>query len=206
VTRKGFALIAFGLLLGVSVADLGVTLHFNPSLSSEANPLVAQLGLDRFGLIASNALILAVVGIGLILYQRGPRGIPRVPAKNPWAYAGLGLYGRPMSRFAFWKAFLLCWPLPSNWYQFFRFAGFFTAWAILAARVAAVFAWLAIHTLDWTWYLQVREATAVADYPCLELILGLVFGLAMIPAFVLSEFRLDRVGPVRISGQGPDLR
>lgn len=191
LTRRGHALTAFGLLLLVSFADLWVTLHFNPSLSVEANPLVAALGLDRFGLIASNALILLLLGAGLLFYQRGPRAIPPLPVSDHWEYAGLTLYGRRMTRGELWRAFLLCWPLPSNWHQFFRFSVFFTTWAIVAARTSAVLAWFAIYRLEWAWYLELREVTAIAGYPCLEVFAGLLAGTLMLRVLFRSEYLLD---------------
>lgn len=194
MTRSRHALVAFLLLIAVSAADLGVTLHFNPSLSIEANPLVAQLGLQRAGLIASNALIVVVLGLGLLVYRQGPRNLPRIPAGDPWSHAAVGLYGRSMTRLQFWRAFLSCWPLPSNWHQFFRYAGFFTAWAVIAARVSAVFTWVAVHGYEWPWYGTLRERTAILGYPCLELLLGLLWGLFMIRVLAHSEYRLDHPG------------
>lgn len=192
LTRKGHALTAFSLLLLVSVADLWVTFHFNPSLSAEANPLVATLGLDRFGLIASNASIVAVLGMGLLFYQRGPHIVPALAVSDYWEYAGLTLYGRRMTRTELWRAFLLCWPLPSNWHQFFRFAAYFCAWSIIAARISAVFTWFAIYGQDWTWYIALREVTAIAGYPCLELLVGLLTGTLMLRVLFRSEYLLDQ--------------
>jgi hypothetical protein len=204
MTRTGHALLAWLLLLTISVSDLWVTLYFNPSLSSEANPLVAQLGLERSGLIVSNAVIVALIGLGLWIYRQRPRGIPPLPARDPWAYAGVSLYRRQMTRLEFWRAFLLCWPLPSNGHQFFRFAGFFTAWAVVVARASAVFAWFANEELEWSWYLDIREAIAIGGYPCLELFIGLAFGVAMIPVLVHSEYRLDHPERTAPSSSGHD--
>ena len=192
MTRKCHALIAFTLLLAVSIADLWITLHYNPTLSSEANPLVAKLGMKQFGLIASNLLIVASLGFAMLFYQKGSRSIPFIPVSDPWEYVGVTLYNKRMTKVELWRAFLLCWPLPSNWHQFFRFAGFLTVWTIVAARTSAVFAWIVIYGLNWASYDHFRELIVIAGYPCLELLIGLIVGAIMFRVLVLSEYQIDK--------------
>ena len=192
MTRKCHALIAFGLLLAISAADLWITLHYNPTLSSEANPLVAKLGLAQSGLIVSNLIIVVIIGLALLFYQKGPRGIPLIQVSDHWEYAGVTLYNKRMTRSELWRAFLLCWPLPSNWHQFFRFAGFLTAWTIVSARMAAVMTWILIFRFNWSWYDHFREILSIGDYPCLELLVGLAVGAIMFRPLLRSEYQLDQ--------------
>ena len=188
---------SFNLLLIVSFADLWITLHYNPSLSSEANPLVASFGLAQAGLIFSNVLILALLGLALVIYQFGSRAIPPIPSSEPWEYFGISLYQKKMTRAELWRAFLPCWPLPSNWNQFFRYAGVLTVWTFIAARISAVMAWVLIYKLDWTWYDHFRGITAVAGYPCLELLIGLIVGALLFRPLVRHEFQMDHPQPPR---------
>lgn len=190
--RKRPTLIALSLLITTSIADLWVTLHFNPNLSREANPLVAKLGFHALGLITANLVLISLLCFTLRLYFLGPRGISPTPITDPWGYAGMVLYNKPTTKSEFYRAMYFCWPLPASWHQFARFMGFLLSWGLIAARLAAVFSWFAIMKWHWSSYIHLRKLTVIRGYPCLELSLGLIVAVFMVRYFVLSEFNIEK--------------
>lgn len=190
MTRNQHALLAMSLLLAASILDMAVTLHFSPTLSREANPLVTGLGFGLAGLAAVNVLILVAIAGALAVYAKGPRSNPPVPAKDPWELAGLNLYGRSMSRSGFYGALLTGRPLPSDLRELVRLAGFITAWGVAAARLAAVAAWLLLSAKGFIPYKELRLHTQIAGHPLLELLIGLIVATVMIQVFACTEFRL----------------
>ena len=68
-----------------SVADAATTLHFNPSLSREGNPMVPLLDINKDTLWIYNTLGIVLFIIGILLYWKLPsKKIFPLQIKSNW--------------------------------------------------------------------------------------------------------------------------
>jgi hypothetical protein len=132
-------------------SDLATTFHYNPSLSHEANPIVAHFKADAQTMVVADILgVITLPFAPLFVYWRGsPKRLTTTP-ESMWDFAGLYLYGRRMSRGQLLRAILLCWPLPKDWFQVLRLWGLAGSWAVVVGSFAAAFSWCALWGCRWS--------------------------------------------------------
>ena len=166
-------------LLAVTAArasDLATTFHFNPSLSHEANPIVARFGADAPVLLLTNALAVTLFVLApLFCYWRFPAAPLSSRPASLRAFISLQLYGRDLGPDEFRRAALLGIPLPRNGVQLLRLMGIALSWTVVFGSFLAVFAWWATWEWHWQAYQRVRGFLAVGGYPILELVLCMAF-------------------------------
>ncbi len=78
-------LAVLSMILGLRIADLGITYLVTPDLGMEWNPLVSQFNLPWAGLLLSQGLLVTAIFYGYLTYQRRVQ----LPVKTP----GLNLLG-----------------------------------------------------------------------------------------------------------------
>lgn len=179
--------VTFLFVTAARAADLATTFHFDPTLSREANPVVAQFGAGAAGMLLANAAALvALLFVPLLCFWLGQR--PRF-AQRPtdvWAFASLAFYRRLMPRRLLLRALITLWPLPKEWFQVCRAWGVVGSWAAGFASVVAALSWWAIASSPS--YHAIYAAIAFRQYPIIPLLAGL-FGAAVgWRLFVSCEF------------------
>jgi len=161
-------------------SDLATTFHFDPSLSREVNPIVAQLGGDAKALLLSNMIGVAVfLFIPLFWFWRCRSKRLTVSPTSLRDFASLLFYDRILPKWQLWSASLLGWPLPKDWSQVVRLWGFAGCWTVVFGGFLATFSWWAVSEWHWAWYQALRSALAPGNYPVIEL-------LACIPTFYVA--------------------
>ncbi len=185
-------------LLAVVIArasDIASTLHFNPSLSREANPLVRLVGVQTGGrvgvMVLSNVVfvILAVVW-PLWFYWRYPAAALPLQPKNVREFASLQLFNRILPHGEFLRFCFLGVPFPKNRMQLARCFGFVISWTIVFGSFLAAFSWWARHAWHWHAYERYRASFAIGNYPVMELLP--CFPVAFLAAVVF--FRMEYAG------------
>lgn len=164
-------LITFSSVTVARAADIATTLHFNPSLSREANPLSSVLGFDAAQLVVSNLILVVLfLLVPLIFYVvRGPAKIME-KAHTLTEYMSIQLFRSKLERNCFLCGVFLGWPLPKNWLQATRVFGFAVSWAVVFASLQATFAWWATNQWGMDWYGQYRALLNFHGYPVIELV------------------------------------
>ena len=181
ITRRHFGrtlptLITLFAVIAARASDIATTFHFNPSLSHEANPIVARFGADAPTFVLTNALaVLVFILVPLYFYWRFPTAPLQSTPASLREFICLQLYGRILGPGEFYRAILMGVPFPKNWVQLFRFAGIALSWTVVFGSFLAVFSWWAIWGWRWHGYQHFRAAFAVGGYPTLDLFLCLGF-------------------------------
>ncbi|MCW3061760.1 MAG: signal peptide protein [Capsulimonas sp.] len=186
-------------LFAVTVArasDIATTFHFNPSLSQEANPIVAQFGAGASTMVLTNVVgVFVFLFVPLFFYWRFPSTpLQSIPA-NVREFICLQLYGRLLLTREFFRAILLGVPLPKNWLQILRFLGIALPWTMVFGSFLEVFAWWASCSWHWRGYGQFRAVFAIGGYPTVDLILCVAFFFMVSFQYFrgeFSSFRNDR--------------
>jgi hypothetical protein len=189
---KQFKVAVISLLFATTAraADMVTTFHFNPSLDREANPWVSVLGADwTLLLVAQLAGLLAFVFIPLALYCRWPSKRLATRPRTAWEFASLCLYNQPMSKGKLIRAIALGWPLPRDWRQVLRLAGFSFPWAIGACSWMCVFSWWAINSWRFDRYQAFRSTLQVGGYPLVELLVAVLAFFMAIMVFFRLEYQ-----------------
>ncbi len=155
-----------------------MTFHYNPSLSHEANPIVAQFGAGAHTMIIANLVgVIVLLFEPLLVYWRGsPKKLTTTP-ESMWDFAALYLYDRTMSRGQLLRAVVLCWPLPKDWLQVLRLWGLAGSWAVVVGSFAAAFSWWALWGLKSSAYRTMYSTLSIWNYPLILPIVALVGGV-----------------------------
>jgi len=183
------ALVSLLMISAARASDIASTFHFNPSLSSEANPLVAWWGASAPTLVLVNiGTVVAFLLIPLFLYWRyAPAPLATKPA-TAREFICQQLYGRTLSTPEFHRAMFMAWPLPKNWLQAVRWFGFVITGTMAFASFHAAFSWWAAHEWDLQWYNHLRYRTAIGGYPSLEIISAMTAGIFIAKHYCRMEF------------------
>lgn len=183
------ALVSLLMISAARASDMVSTFHFNPSLSSEANPLVAWWGVGAPSLVLINiSTVVALLLIPLFLYWRfSPAPLATKPA-TPRDFICQQIYGRSLSTPEFHRAMFMAWPLPKNWLQAARWFGFVITGTIAVASFHAAFSWWAAHEWNLQWYNHLRYRTAIGGYPSLEIISAMMAGIVIAKHYCRMEF------------------
>jgi len=170
-TRFAVAAVAFLSVIAARWADLATTLHFNPTLSREANPFVSVFGLDTTQLIVTNVIgILAFVLAPLLAYVRyAPASMEQTP-QTLAEYISIQLYRCNLEKKRLYHAIFLGWPLPKDWLQTTRLFGFTVSWTVVFASLVATFGWWATNQCGMEWYQAYRSLFSIRGYPVIEFI------------------------------------
>jgi hypothetical protein len=202
-TRVIIGVVTFFSIAIARTADLATTLHFNPSLSREANPLSSVLGFDAAQLVVSNVIGVAIFLLAplLIYVVRGPAKIEE-KANTLTEHISLQLFRSKLDQNRVLCGVFLGWPLPKNWLQATRVVGFALSWAVVFASLQATFGWWAINHWGMDWYRQYRGILNFRGYPVIELIPPLLVFYSMGYLFYRMEFKglLSTVGSRTIKG------
>ena len=189
-TRAIIGIVTLFSIVSARAADLVTTLHFNPSLSREANPFCSILGFDAAQLIASNLFgIVVFLLVPLFVY------VVRSPAKmeekadSLTEYVSLQLFRSKLPRSRILSGVFLGWPLPKNWLQAIRLLGFALSWAIVFGSIQATFGWWATNHWGMDWYRQYRGIANFRGYPVIELIPVMLVFYGMGYLFFRMEFK-----------------
>lgn len=202
-SRLIVGIVTFFSVAAARAADLATTLHFNPDLSREANPLSSVLGFDASQLIASNVIgVLLFVMIPLLVYVfYGPAKIDeRACILNN--YISLQLFREKLSRTRLLCGLFLGYPLPRNWLQTTRVIGFALSWAVVFASLQAAFAWWATNQWGMDWYRQYRATINFRGYPVVELIPVLFVFYFMGYVLFRREFNTEQLSRAEQGGGG----
>ncbi len=173
------AMVTFFSVTAARAADIATTLHLNPDLSREANPLVSVLGFDAGQLVVANSIAVLVFGICplLIYVVFGPARFDGQVDSIP-QYISIQLFRSKLSRSQFLRGVFLGCPLPKNWLQTTRMIGFAYSWTLVFGSLQATFAWWATHHWGMEWYRQYRGIINFHNYPVIELI-------SLVPVFYI---------------------
>lgn len=180
--RTVFTLMTFCILSAARASDIATTLHFNPTLSHEANPFVSVWGTHVRGLMWSNFLgILILQYLPLWIYWRySSRRLCPFPL-NIREFASLQLFRRILSKQEFLRASFLGVPMPKDLLQAVRLWGVAGSWTLAAGSCLAVFNWWAVWGWHWSEYGKFRATVSVGGYPMLEL-------LCMVPIYYVAAW------------------
>ena len=187
-------IVTFSSVVAARAADLTTTLHFNPSLSREANPLCSVFGFDAAQLVASNVIgVMIFVLVPLLIYIVYPPAKIKETAHTLGEYSSLQIFRSKLKRIRLLSGMFLGWPLPKNWLQATRVFGFAASWAIVFGSLQATFAWWATNQWGMDWYKDYRGIINFYNYPVIELIpVGIVFYL-MGYLFFRKEFNIYKI-------------
>jgi len=204
-SRLIVGIVTFFSVAAARVADIATTLHFNPDLSREANPLSTVLGFDASLLIASNVIgVLLFVTIPLLVYVfYGPAKIDET-ACTLNDYISLQLYRDKLARTHLLRGLFLGWPFPRNWLQTTRVIGFALSWAVVFGSLQAAFAWWATNQWGMDWYKQYRASINFHGYPVLEIIPVLLVFYSMGYVHFRREFNTEQLSG-RTQGGGIEM-
>ncbi|MEM7147219.1 MAG: hypothetical protein AAF591_19035 [Verrucomicrobiota bacterium] len=177
-------------LSAARAADVTTTLHFNPSLSREANPLSSVLGFDALQLVVTNIVAVVVfLFVPLLVYiVYGPASMGE-KACSFREYVSLQLFRSKLERARFLRGVFLGWPLPKNWLQAVRVLGFALSWAIVIASLQATFAWWATNQWGLDWYGRYRALFSFRGFPVVELIPIVIVFFLMGFVFFRMEYK-----------------
>ncbi|MFM7057498.1 MAG: hypothetical protein ACKO2P_11315 [Planctomycetota bacterium] len=183
------AAVVSGIAVVVSrIADIGSTFYFDPSLSTEANPLVSYFGLGAPGLLAANVIATAILLFALYICARcPPLSSAAAEATTLRDFSCLQVYGRRLSRKEFFTALLLMVPKIRNWRPLLRMAVWSLSWMLSIVHLHHAFSWWALSHFRWDGYSRFRAQTAVWNYPMLEAIGGIV----LLHVFAIIAVRWD---------------
>lgn len=175
-------------------ADLATTLHFNPTLSREANPLVSALGFDATQLIITNAIclllfVLAPLSIYALYAAARMEERPQTLAE----YISLQLYRCRMEKRDLFRAIFLGSPLPKDWLQVTRAFGFVISWTVVFGSLQATFGWWATNQWEMEWYRIFRSVLNFRGYPVMEVITVLIFVDIVGYLFFRMEFKQHKL-------------
>lgn len=190
-TRFVITCMAFLSVIAARAADLSTTLHFNPSLSREANPFVSVLGFDANQLIFSNVIgVLIFVFAPLLVYLRcGPSQMQEKP-QSLSEYVSLQLYRCRLSKSRLFSGLFLGWPFPKDYQQVIRAFGFAISWTVVFAGLQQTFAWWATNEWGMDWYQNYRGWFNFRGYPIIELIPVMIVFLLAGYLFFRMEFKV----------------
>lgn len=188
--RAIVGIVTFFSVTAARVADIATTLHFNPSLSREANPLSSVLGFDAAQLVTANLIGMVVLLLTpLLLYVvRGPARLEE-QVESLTQYISLQLFRSKLPRNRVLCGVFLGWPLPKNWLQAARVLGFTLSWTVVFASLQATFAWWATNQWGMDWYRQYRGTINFHGYPVIEFIPVLLVFYSMGYLYFRKEFR-----------------
>lgn len=184
------ALVTFLTISAARAADIGSTLHFNPSLSKEANPIVSVFGADLTTLLTFNfGTVILFLLLPLFLYWRFPAAaLPGQAPANAREFMSLQLYGRVLPAASFLRGVVLGFPFPKNKLQALRAIGFVLTWTVAFASFHAAFTWWAINAWELRGYQQFRAGYTFNGYPLLEVTLACAFGVVVAIRYARMEF------------------
>ena len=188
---RGFLTILTLLLLTCGrVADIGTTLHFDPSLRREGNPVILLFRGGVGALVTSTVAVWILCTIGLIAFWRGPGlRVPRHP-KNFRGFVRIWLRRVVQSRYPISQTL----PGGSHWnegLQAIRFAAVALSWGLIFGCVAAIHAWVATNNSTATLYQQmylILRFGNVNYFVWLVTPLGFFAGAIL---FFLAEYNLE---------------
>jgi len=191
---RGFvALITLLLLTAGRAVDIGTTLHFDPSLHREGNPLVLLFGGGIGTLIASNLLIWLLFLVSLFAFWRGPTLKLSRSSQNftefflTWVRQVVASR-RPISHTL---------PGGSHWnegLQAIRLFGLGLSWAMILGSMLAAHAWFATRDARGTLF---QQAYSTLHFGKLSLLIYLVMPIGFVlggTIFFLSEYHSMRIG------------
>lgn len=179
--------VSFLFVTAARAADLATTFHFDPTLSREANPIVAQFGAGAAVFLLVNVIGIVLVHIlPLLCFWRGHRPRYPHPPANIWDFVSLTFYRRLMPRRELIRALVTCWPLPKDWFQVCRAWGVVGSWSIGVGSLAAALSWWAIASSPS--YHAIYAAMVVHRYPIIPLLAGVVGAVPGWKFFVACEF------------------
>lgn len=188
MNRTPVAAATFLSLIVARAADLVVTLHLNPSLDREANPIVRCFGGGVWSLIIASATLIAILSAGLFLFVRDRSVVISRILRISFSRF-VFLWGREVigsrDSFAKWMPGGERW---SHSVQALRLFSLALSWAIIWGSVAAVGAWVAF--LEDSGSLQAFFAgllvNSVPGTPYVMAFLGFLFGVIL---FFIAEWR-----------------
>jgi len=161
-TKRGLFVVVFLLFTTAArAADFAATLYYCLDLSSEANPLVSQLGLGWAALIIANILVLLLTATGAIYWWQRPLIFHLPPeVTNTWGFASYCWYQKV---YAPWRFFLYTWyKIPrrlKTWQHFLQMFGFAMPLTIIVVSAIAVFSWIMTDGYSVSWYINFYNAT-----------------------------------------------
>jgi hypothetical protein len=193
---RGFvALVTLLLLTAGRAVDIGTTLHFDPSLHREANPLVLLFGGGIGTLIASNVLIWLLFLVALFAFWRGPTLKLSRPSENfaeffrTWVRQVVGSR-RPISHTL---------PGGSHWnegLQAIRLFGLGLSWAMILGSMLAAHAWFATRDARGTLF---QQAYATFHFGKLSVLIYLIMPIGFVMGgtiFFLCEYNCAPFRPL----------
>lgn len=187
--RAVVAIVTFLSVAASRAADLATTLHFNPSLSEEANPLSSVYGFDVAQLVASNVIgVVVILLVPLLIYVVCAPARIEEKAESITQYVSLQLFRSKLPRTRVLCGIFLGWPLPKDWLQVLRVFGFAVSWGVVYAGLQATFGWWAKHW-EFDWYVQYRAISNLRGYPVIELIPSIAVVYSMAYLFYRMEFK-----------------
>jgi len=195
-TRLVVAGLAFLSVTAARAADLVTTLHFNPTLSREANPFASVFGFDTAQLVVSNVIgVLAFVVAPLLVYVMYPPSRREKTQQALGEYISLQLYRCRLEKRRLVPALCLGWPLPRDWLQATRAFGFAISWAVVFGSLQFTFGWWATNEWGMEWYKLYRSLFNFRGYPVIELIPIIVSFYIAAYLFFRMEFKRQKPEP-----------
>jgi hypothetical protein len=195
MNRTLLTLVTFFAVSAARAADIATTFHFNPTLSHEANPIVACFGAGASTLLLTNLLATFLfLFVPLYCFWRFPAApMPSTPA-NLREFVCLQLYGRVLPHGEFCCAIFLGMPLPKKWLQLLRFCGVALSWTIVFGSCLAVFSWWALWEWRWQGFNRIWAASCIGGYPTIIFFPIGVFYYAAAYMYFRREFALFKNG------------
>lgn len=193
MNRTWLASVTFFLFIATRVADLAVTLHFNPSLDREANPIVRIFGGGAASLATASFILILFLSAGLFLFWRGG-GLRRTEDQSEafpkFVVTWLRDVARGRDRFREWMPGGARWP---HSVQALRLTSVALSWAMILGSVGAIGAWIGLQGGVAGFDLFTRlPLGSVPGVPWLLACLGVFLGSGL---FFLTEWRATgRVG------------
>jgi hypothetical protein len=140
--RRFVSLVTLLLLTTGRAADIGVTLHFDPLLQREGNPIVLVFR-GGVGILVSSTIIVWFLCVALIILFWRSTGLKLLrPPRSLLEFVRIWLQRVVRSRHPIFKSL----PGGSHWnegLQAIRFFGLALPWAIICVSAAAIHAWVA---------------------------------------------------------------
>lgn len=175
--------------------DVVTTLHFDPSLRREGNPLVVFVGSGIGTLIGANVLIWLLLLVCLLAFWRGPT---LKLSRSPKTFAD---FFRKWVRLVLGSRYPISHTLPggSHWnegLQAIRLFGMGLSWAMILGSMVAVHAWFAMRDARSTLF---HQAYATFRFGKLSLLIYLIMPIGFVMGgtiFFLCEYNCVRFRPL----------
>jgi hypothetical protein len=179
--RNVLTAITFLGVVAARAADFAITLHFDPTLATDGNPLVRNFGAGVRGMLLANILTMSIMlFVPLLCFWRGRRPHFEQPPSDIWQFLSITFYRRLLPRRKLLCALFLGWPLPKDWFQVCRVCGVTISWGVTFSSIVAAASWWANRSFPW--YDNLYGTLSFRNFPLLLLIAalpGMLFGLIL---------------------------